>query len=450
MKLNSNSKAGLQKNNMADKITMNNGKLKVSDNPIIPFIEGDGIGPEIWAVAQQVFDTAVEKAYGGKRKIEWKEMLAGEKAFKQTGEWLPAETLQAAKDYIVSIKGPLTTPIGGGIRSLNVAMRQELDLFACVRPVKWFKGVPSPVVRPEDVDMTIFRENTEDIYAGIEWMAGSAEAKKFEKFLIEEMGVKNVRFPGDSSYGVKPVSAEGTKRLVRAAINHALENGLPSVALVHKGNIMKFTEGGFKKWGYEVARQEYADKTFTWDEWDELKKEHGEAHANEVQRKALHEGKLLIKDVIADNFLQQILIAPKDYSVVATLNLNGDYISDALAAEVGGIGIAPGANINYNTGYAVFEATHGTAPKFAGTDSMNPSSIILSGCMMLEYMGWKEAADLITSALQAAIMRKRVTIDFYNLMSDATLLKTSEFGKEIINDMGVVTGDGMLKKSSSL
>jgi len=450
MKLNSNSKAGLQKNNMADKITMNNGKLKVSDNPIIPFIEGDGIGPEIWAVAQQVFDTAVEKAYGGKRKIEWKEILAGEKAFKQTGEWLPAETLQAAKDYIVSIKGPLTTPIGGGIRSLNVAMRQELDLFACVRPVKWFKGVPSPVVRPEDVDMTIFRENTEDIYAGIEWMAGSAEAKKFEKFLIEEMGVKNVRFPGDSSYGVKPVSAEGTKRLVRAAINHALENGLPSVALVHKGNIMKFTEGGFKKWGYEVARQEYADKTFTWDEWDELKKEHGEAHANEVQRKALHEGKLLIKDVIADNFLQQILIAPKDYSVVATLNLNGDYISDALAAEVGGIGIAPGANINYNTGYAVFEATHGTAPKFAGTDSMNPSSIILSGCMMLEYMGWKEAADLITSALQAAIMRKRVTIDFYNLMSDATLLKTSEFGKEIINDMGVVTGDGMLKKSSSL
>jgi len=401
-------------------------------------------------VAQKVFDTAVAKAYDGKRKIEWKEMLAGEKAFKQTGEWLPAETLQAAKDYIVSIKGPLTTPIGGGIRSLNVAMRQELDLFACVRPVKWFKGVPSPVLRPEDVDMTIFRENTEDIYAGIEWMAGSAEAKKFEKFLIEEMGVKNVRFPGDSSYGVKPVSSEGTKRLVRAAINHALENGLPSVSLVHKGNIMKFTEGGFKKWGYEVARQEYGDKTFTWDEWDELKKEHGEEHANEVQRKALHEGKLLIKDVIADNFLQQILIAPKDYSVVATLNLNGDYISDALAAEVGGIGIAPGANINYNTGYAVFEATHGTAPKFAGTDSMNPSSVILSGCMMLEYMGWKEAADLITSALQAAIMRKRVTIDFYNLMSGATLLKTSEFGQEIIDNLGVVTGDGMLKKSSSL
>ena len=429
---------------------MNNGKLSVSDNPIIPFIEGDGIGPEIWSVAQKVFDTAVAKAYDGKRKIEWKEIFAGEKAFKQTGEWMPAETLQAAKDYIVSIKGPLTTPIGGGIRSLNVAMRQELDLFACVRPVKWFKGVPSPVIRPEDVDMTIFRENTEDIYAGIEWKAGSAEAEKFEKFLIEEMGVKNIRFPGASGYGVKPVSSTGTKRLVRAAIDFALENNLPSVTLVHKGNIMKFTEGGFKTWGYEVAREEYGDKTFTWAQWDELKKEKGEEHANEVQRKALHEGKLLIKDVIADNFLQQILIAPKDYSVVATLNLNGDYISDALAAEVGGIGIAPGANINYNTGYAVFEATHGTAPKFAGTDSMNPSSVILSGCMMLEYIGWKEAAELITSALQAAIMRKRVTIDFYNLMSGATLLKTSEFGQEIIDNLGVVTGDGMLKKSSSL
>lgn len=436
---------------MAEKITMNsNGKLTVPDQPIVPFIEGDGIGPEIWQVAQKVFDTAVEKAYNGTRKIEWKEILAGEKAFKQTGEWMPAETLQSAKDYIVSIKGPLTTPIGGGIRSLNVAMRQDLDLFACVRPVKWFKGVPSPVVHPENVDMTIFRENTEDIYAGIEWKAGSPEAQKFEKFLIEEMGVKNIRFPGASGYGVKPVSSTGTKRLVRSAIEYALENNLPSVTLVHKGNIMKFTEGGFKTWGYEVAREEFGDKTFTWDEWDELKKEHGEAHANEVQRKAIHEGKLLIKDIIADNFLQQILIAPKDYSVVATLNLNGDYISDALAAEVGGIGIAPGANINYKTGYAVFEATHGTAPKFAGTDSMNPSSVILSGCMMLEYMGWKEAADLITSALQAAIMRKRVTIDFYNLMSGATLLKTSEFGQEIIDNMGVVTGDAMLKKSSSL
>ncbi len=436
---------------MAQKITMgSNAKLNVPNNPIIPFIEGDGIGPEIWKVAVKVFDTAVEKVYRGTRKIEWKEMFAGEKAFNQTGEWLPAETLQIAKDYIVSIKGPLTTPISGGIRSLNVAMRQDLDLYACVRPVKWFKGVPSPVLHPEQVDMTIFRENTEDIYAGIEWKAGTPEAQKFEKFLIEEMGVKNIRFPGDSSYGVKPVSNEGSKRLVRAAIIYALENNLPSVSLVHKGNIMKFTEGGFKTWGYEVAREEYADKTFTWEEWDELKKEHGEAHANEVQRKALHEGKLLIKDIIADNFLQQILIAPKDYSVVATLNLNGDYISDALAAEVGGIGIAPGANVNYKTGYAVFEATHGTAPKFAGTNSMNPSSVILSGCMMLEYMGWKEAADLITSALQATIMRKTVTIDFYNLMTGATLLKTTEFGDAIIENMGTVTAEVTLKKSSSL
>ncbi|MEN9569180.1 MAG: NADP-dependent isocitrate dehydrogenase [Bacteroidota bacterium] len=436
---------------MAAKITMgSNGKLIVPDNPIIPFIEGDGIGPEIWRVAEKVFNTAVDKAYSGTRKIEWMEMLAGEKAFKQTGEWLPAQTLQTAKDYIVSIKGPLTTPIGGGIRSLNVAMRQDLDLYACVRPVKWFKGVPSPVVHPEQVDMTIFRENTEDIYAGIEWKAGTAEAQKFEKFLIEEMGVKNIRFPGSSSYGVKPVSLDGTKRLVRSAIEYALENHLPSVTLVHKGNIMKYTEGGFKNWGYEVARQEFGDKTFTWDEWDELKKSNGEAHANEVQRQAIHEGKLLVKDIIADNFLQQILIAPKDFSVVATLNLNGDYISDALAAEVGGIGIAPGANINYKTGYAVFEATHGTAPKFAGTDSMNPSSVILSGCMLLEYIGWKEAAQLITEALQAAIMRKRVTIDFYNLMTGATLLKTSEFGEEIIASMGVVTADFMLKKSSSL
>lgn len=436
---------------MAEKITMGaNGKLSVPNQPIIPFIEGDGIGPEIWKVAQHVFDQAIAKAYSGQRKIEWKEMLAGEKAFKQTGEWLPADTLKIAKEYIVSIKGPLTTPIGGGIRSLNVAMRQDLDLYACVRPVKWFKGVPSPVTHPEQVDMTIFRENTEDIYAGIEWKAGSDEAQKFEKFLIEEMGVKNIRFPGSSGYGVKPVSSEGTKRLVRSAIQYALENHLPSVTLVHKGNIMKFTEGAFKQWGYEVARQEFADKTFTWDEWDEIKKLQGEEQANEVQRKALHEGKLLVKDIIADNFLQQILIAPKDFSVVATLNLNGDYISDALAAEVGGIGIAPGANINYKTGYAVFEATHGTAPKFAGTDSMNPSSVILSGCMMLEYIGWKEAAALITSALQATIMRKTVTIDFYNLMTGATLLKTSEFGNAIIENMGTVTGDGQLKKSSSL
>ncbi|MBX2888847.1 MAG: NADP-dependent isocitrate dehydrogenase [Ferruginibacter sp.] len=436
---------------MGERITMgSDGILQVPDQPIIPFIEGDGIGPEIWVVAQKVFDAAVEHAYQGKRKIEWKEMYAGEKAYRLTGEWLPADTLQTAKDYIVSIKGPLTTPIGGGIRSLNVAMRQDLDLFACVRPVKWFKGVPSPVTNPGLVDMVIFRENTEDIYAGIEWKAGSADAAKFEKFLIEEMGVKNIRFPGQSSYGVKPVSEEGTKRLVRSAINYALANNLPSITLVHKGNIMKFTEGAFKQWGYEVARNEFGDKTFTWDEWDELKKKKGEMYANQVQLNAVNSGKLLVKDIIADNFLQQILIAPQEYSVVATLNLNGDYISDALAAEVGGIGIAPGANINYKTGYAVFEATHGTAPKFAGTNSMNPCSVILSGCMMLDYIGWNEAAKVITEAIQATIMRKTVTIDFYNLMSGATLLKTSEFGNEIINNMGMVTGDGQLKQSSSL
>ncbi len=436
---------------MAEKIVMGaDGKLQVPNHPVIPFIEGDGIGPEIWTVARKVFDAAVEKAYNGDRKIEWKEMLAGEKAFNATGEWLPKETLEIAKEYIVSIKGPLTTPIGGGIRSLNVAMRQDLDLYVCLRPVQWFKGVPSPVVHPEYVDMTIFRENTEDIYAGIEWQAGSEEAKKFENFLLNEMGVSKVRFPGQSSYGVKPVSEEGTKRLVRAAIEYALEHHKPSVSIVHKGNIMKFTEGSFKKWGYEVARQEFGDRTFTWDEWDELKKEHGEAHANEVQKKALADGKLLVKDVIADNFLQQILLAPRDYSVVATLNLNGDYISDALAAIVGGIGIAPGANINYKTGYAVFEATHGTAPKFAGTDSMNPCSVILSGCMMLEYMGWKEAADMIISAVEATIMRKQVTIDFYNLMTGATLLKTSEFGAQVVENMGIITGEGQLQQSSSL
>lgn len=434
------------------KITMGaNGKLNVPNNPIIPFIEGDGIGPEIWKVASKIIDAAVEKAYNGERKIEWKEILAGEKAFNQTGNWLPEETLEAAKEYLVSIKGPLTTPIGGGIRSLNVAMRQTLDLYVCLRPVKWYKGVPSPVLHPERVDMTIFRENTEDIYAGIEWQTGTPEAEKFKKFLIEEMGVSKVRFPETSSFGIKPVSKEGTERLVRAAIDYALEHKKPSVSLVHKGNIMKFTEGSFKKWGYAVARNEYGDKVFTWEEWDEIKAERGEAAANEAQAEALNNGKLLIKDVIADNFLQQILLAPQDYSVVATLNLNGDYISDALAAAVGGIGIAPGANINYSTGYAVFEATHGTAPKFAGKNAMNPSSVLLSGVMMLEYMGWLEAAELITHALSIAIMQKKVTIDFFNLMTGATLLKTDEFGDEIIKNLGImIDGDGQLKKSSSL
>ncbi|MGO4293839.1 NADP-dependent isocitrate dehydrogenase [Chitinophaga sp. RAB17] len=419
----------------AEKISMNNGLLQVPAQPIIPFIEGDGIGPDIWRASVRVFDAAVEKAYGGDRKIEWKEVLAGEKAFQQTGEWLPKATLDALKEYLVSIKGPLSTPVGGGIRSLNVAMRQELDLYACVRPVRWFNKVPSPVKHPEKVDMVIFRENTEDIYAGIEYMTGTPEAKKLLDFLQNEMGVKKIRFPETSSLGIKPVSIEGTERLVRAAISYALEHKRSSVTIVHKGNIMKFTEGGFKNWGYALAEREFGDYVYTWEHWEKTKKELGEEEANKELKVELAKGKLLIKDVIADNFLQQILLAPQDYSVVATLNLNGDYISDALAAAVGGIGIAPGANINYITGYAVFEATHGTAPRFANTNTMNPSSVILSGVMMLEYMGWKEAAEIIVHGLSTSIMRKRVTIDFYNLMDDATLVKTSEFADEVIKQM---------------
>ena len=419
------------------KITMGaNGQLNIPENPIIPFIEGDGIGPDVWNASRKVLDTAIEKCYNGKRKIEWKEMLAGEKAFKQTGEWLPAETLDIAKEYIVSIKGPLTTPVGGGIRSLNVAMRQELDLYVCLRPIQWFQGVPSPVVHPEKVDMVIFRENTEDIYAGIEFNYDTPEAKKLLNFLTNELGAgKKIRFPQTTSFGIKPVSKEGTERLVRSAIQYALEHRKPSVTLVHKGNIMKFTEGGFKMWGYELAVKEFGDKVYTWEQWEKTKKDKGEEAANDEMQIAIASHKLIIKDVIADNFLQQILLAPQDYSVVATLNLNGDYISDALAAAVGGIGIAPGANINYQTGYAVFEATHGTAPRFANTDTMNPSSLILSGVMMLEYMGWKEAANAILNALGTTIKRKRVTIDFYNLMHDATLLKTSEFAVEIIKNL---------------
>lgn len=419
----------------AEKISMNNGLLQVPAQPIIPFIEGDGIGPDIWRASVRVFDAAVEKAYGGDRKIEWKEVLAGEKAFQQTGEWLPKATLDALKEYLVSIKGPLSTPVGGGIRSLNVAMRQELDLYACVRPIRWFNKVPSPVKHPEKVDMVIFRENTEDIYAGIEYMTGTPEAKKLLDFLQNEMGVKKIRFPETSSLGIKPVSIEGTERLIRAAISYALEHKRSSVTIVHKGNIMKFTEGGFKNWGYALAEREFGDYVYTWEHWEKTKKELGEEEANKELKVELAKGKLLIKDVIADNFLQQILLAPQDYSVVATLNLNGDYISDALAAAVGGIGIAPGANINYITGYAVFEATHGTAPRFANTNTMNPSSVILSGVMMLEYMGWKEAAEIIVHGLSTAIMRKRVTIDFYNLMDDATLVKTSEFADEVIKQM---------------
>ncbi len=418
------------------KITMNaNGKLNVPDNPTIPFIEGDGIGPDIWRASVRVVDAAVSKAYNGTRAIDWKEILAGEKAFNTTGSWLPEETLDAAKEYLVAIKGPLTTPIGGGIRSLNVALRQTLDLFVCLRPVQWFSGVPSPVKHPEKVDMVIFRENTEDIYAGIEWNAGTPEAEKFKNFLVTEMGVNKIRFPETSSFGVKPVSIDGSKRLVRAAIQYALEKGRKQVSIVHKGNIMKFTEGGFKKWGYEVAATEFADVTFTWNQWEEIKAAQGEAAANEALKAAKAEGRIIVDDVIADNFLQQILLNPQNYSVVATLNLNGDYISDALAAAVGGIGIAPGANINYNTGYAIFEATHGTAPKFANTDTMNPCSLILSAVMMLDYMGWNEAGKLITDAISKTIAQKTVTIDFYNLMEDAQLVKTSEFADRLIANL---------------
>ncbi len=402
------------------KITIDNKVLNVPDNPVIPFIEGDGIGADIWAASVRVFDAAVEKAYNGQRKIEWMEVLAGQKAFDQTGEWLPQATLDAIDEYLVAIKGPLTTPVGGGIRSLNVALRQKLDLYACVRPVRWFQGVPSPVKEPGDVNMTIFRENTEDIYAGIEYLAGTPEAEKVIDFLINEMGATQIRFPKTSSIGVKPVSSEGTSRLVEAAIDYALDQGVPSLTLVHKGNIMKFTEGKFKEWGYEVAKNDFGSQDYEGGPWQIINKD----------------GKsLIIKDAIADAFLQQILLRPKEYHVIATLNLNGDYISDALAAQVGGIGIAPGANINYITGKSIFEATHGTAPKYAGQDKVNPSSVILSGEMMFRYMKWNEAADLIVKGIEGAISSKRVTYDFERLMEGATLLKCSEFGTEIIRNM---------------
>ncbi|GAA5220168.1 NADP-dependent isocitrate dehydrogenase [Membranihabitans marinus] len=402
------------------KITIENRKLNVPNNPVIPFIEGDGIGADIWAASVRVFDAAVEKAYGGEKKIEWKEVLAGQKAFDQTGEWLPQATLDAIEEYLVAIKGPLTTPVGGGIRSLNVALRQKLDLYACVRPVRWFQGVPSPVKEPNNVDMTIFRENTEDIYAGIEYLAGTPELEKLKNFLIDEMGVTNIRFPNSSSLGIKPVSEEGTARIVQAAIDYALDNKKASLTLVHKGNIMKFTEGKFKEWGYEVAKKDYGATDYEGGPWQIIKKDGQE---------------LIVKDVIADAFLQQILLRPKEYDVIATLNLNGDYISDALAAQVGGIGIAPGANINYHTGASIFEATHGTAPKYAGLDKVNPSSVILSGEMMFRYMGWPEVADLIIKGVEGAISSKRVTYDFERLMDGATLLSCSEFGSEIIANM---------------
>jgi len=421
---------------MADKITMGgDGLLTVPAQPIIPFIEGDGIGPDIWKASVRVFDAAVQKAYRGARRIEWMEVLAGEKAFNQSGEWMPAATMEAFKEYRIAIKGPLTTPVGGGIRSLNVALRQELDLYVNLRPVRYFEGVPSPMWQPEKVNMVIFRENTEDIYAGIEFMTGTPEAKKLLKFLQEEMNVKKIRFPETSSFGIKPVSKEGSERLIRSAIQYAIANKLPSVTFVHKGNIMKFTEGAFKNWGYELAAREFANDVYTWNQWEATKKESGEAVANEQMRIARIGGKILIKDAIADNFLQQALLAPQDYSVIATLNLNGDYISDALAAQVGGIGIAPGANINFLTGHAVFEATHGTAPRFANTNTMNPSSVMLSGVMMLDYMNWKEAGELVTNGIGKTIRSRKVTIDFYNLMKDATLLKTSEFAYEVIRNL---------------
>jgi len=417
------------------KITINNGKLNVPNDPIIPFIEGDGIGPDIWAATVRVLDSAVEKAYSGEKKIIWKEVLAGEKAFNKTGEWLPAETLEDIKEYLIAIKGPLTTPVGGGIRSLNVALRQQLDLYTCLRPVRWFQGVPSPVKEPNKVDMVIFRENTEDIYAGIEWKAGSEEVKKVVNFIENEMGVKKIRFPESSSIGIKPISIEGTQRIARAAIDYAIEHGRDSVTWVHKGNIMKFTEGMFKDTGYDVAEQEYGDKVFTWRQYDVIKEEKGEDAANTAQKEALANGKILIKDVIADAFLQQILLRPDEYEVVCTMNLNGDYISDALAAMVGGIGIAPGANINYTSGHAIFEATHGTAPKYAGLDKVNPGSVILSGVLMLEHLGWQKAADLIVDAVEKTISQKTVTYDFERLMDGATLLKTSEFGDALIKNI---------------
>jgi len=421
------------------RITMNFSGLSVPNDPVIPFVEGDGTGPDIWRSASAVFDAAVQKAYAGKRKIVWFELFAGQKSYDKYGTWLPEDTVKAFKTYLVGIKGPLTTPVGGGIRSLNVALRQKLDLYTCLRPVRYFKGVPSPVKHPELVDMVIFRENTEDIYAGIEWQAGSPEAKKVIAFLQDAMGVAKIRFPATSGIGIKPVSSEGSKRLIRAAIKYAIANKRRSVTLVHKGNIMKFTEGAFRDWGYELADAEFAEKTYTWSRWEKTKKDKGEEAANAEQEQALANGRLLVKDAIADIALQQVLTRPKEFDVIATLNLNGDYLSDALAAQVGGIGIAPGGNINYDTGHAIFEATHGTAPKYAGQDKVNPGSVILSGEMMLRYMGWTEAADLIVKGMDAAIAAKEVTYDFERLMraegTGAKLLKCSAFGQAVIRHM---------------
>ncbi len=414
------------------------GKLIVPNDPILPFIEGDGTGRDIWRASVRVFDAAVEKAYGGQKKVAWYEVFAGEKAFNEHGSWLPDETVEAFRDYLVGIKGPLTTPIGGGIRSLNVALRQLLDLYTCLRPVRWYEGVPSPVKTPNEVDMVIFRENTEDIYAGIEFEAGSPEVAAFKAWLKETnpKAYAKIRFPDTAGIGVKPVSREGTERLVRAAIEYAIAHKRKSVTLVHKGNIMKFTEGAFRNWGYALAEKEFAAQTYTWDQWERTKADQGEEAANAEQAEALKSGKILVKDAIADIALQQVLTRPSEFDVIATLNLNGDYLSDALAAQVGGIGIAPGGNINYVTGHAIFEATHGTAPKYADKDVVNPSSVILSGVMMFRHLGWNEVADLIETGLEKSIAAKTVTYDFARLMDGATKIKCSEFGDAIIKNMG--------------
>ena len=419
------------------KITIADGKLNVPDNPIIPFIEGDGTGRDIWASAVRVLDAAVEKSYGGSRKIHWLEVFAGQKPFDNWGSWLPDSTVDACREYLVSIKGPLTTPIGGGIRSLNVALRQLLDLYVCQRPIRWFDGVPSPVKNPQNVNMVIFRENTEDIYAGIEFEDGSDAVRKFLKLFEESFPeeFRKIRFPESSGIGFKPISKEGTDRLMRSAIEYAIQNGRKSVTIVHKGNIMKFTEGAFRDWSYALAEREFADKTYTWSQWERTKAEQGESAANEEQQAALESGAILIKDAIADITLQQVLTRPKEFDVIATMNLNGDYLSDALAAQVGGIGIAPGANINYTTGLAIFEATHGTAPKYADQDKVNPGSVILSGEMMLRYLGWTEAADMIIAAIDTTIGNKTVTYDFARLMDGATEVKCSEFGSLLIENM---------------
>ncbi len=416
-------------------VTKEKDRLVVPDRPVIPFIEGDGIGKEITPHVRRIIDAAVDRSFNGKRKITWQEVLAGEKAFNEVGTWLPVETLEAFRTHLIGIKGPLTTPVGEGIRSLNVALRQELDLYVCLRPVRWFKGVATPLLHPDKVRVAIFRENTEDIYAGIEWAAGTPELKKVLTFLREEMGVTKIRFPETSSLGVKPVSVEGTERLVRAAIQYALQHRLPSVTLVHKGNIMKFTEGGFKKWGYALAEREFPDHTFTEHTFNRVKEERGLEAAVEAYNRAVASGKVFIKDVIADAFLQNTLLKPEEYSVIATLNLNGDYISDQLAAMVGGIGIAPGANINYQTGHAIFEATHGTAPDIVGAGRANPCSMLLSGVMMLEYMGWEEAGGRIIAALESLFSQGYATADLARFMEEGKVLSTSEFSSKVIENL---------------